>query len=317
MEKLGINQVGGHGIYLGLPESFEGSNVSILSYLKEKLEQKLGGWQNRFLSPAGKEVLLKAVALALPTYTMSCFLLPKTLCKKIVALMADFWWKNNKDSRGMHWKTWSHMRKPKEKGGLGFKDLEDFNMALLEKQLWRLITHPNSLLARVFKSGYYKSSDPLNASLGSRPSYAWRSMMAAQKPIKQGAKVAIGNGRKTKLWEEQWLGRKPAFAPRATSFILPQYRQIVTPTMTVVDLMNDPRKEWNIVLIENIFPENIKEQILATNIQGSHGEDTYYWEYTKTIHYTVKSGYWVQQSINKPDQSNETVDQPSLDGLFQ
>ncbi|KAG2253338.1 hypothetical protein Bca52824_083474 [Brassica carinata] len=80
---------------------------------------------------------------------------------------------------------------------------------------------------------------------------------------------------------------------------------------------NWKRKEWNIVLIENIFPENIKEQILATNIQGSHGEDTYYWEYTKTIHYTVKSGYWVQQSINKPDQSNETVDQPSLDGLFQ
>ena len=150
MEKLGIDQVGGDGIYLGLPESFGGSKVSILSYLKEKLEQKLGSWQNRFLSPAGKEVLLKAVALALPTYTMSCFLLPKTLCKKIVALMADFWWENNKDSRGMHWKTWSHMSKPKEKEGLGFKDLEDFNVAFLGKQLWRLITHPNSLLSRVF-----------------------------------------------------------------------------------------------------------------------------------------------------------------------
>ncbi|XP_013662913.2 uncharacterized protein LOC106367640 [Brassica napus] len=141
--------------------------------------------------------------------------------------------------------------------------------------------------------------------------------MAALKLIKQGAKVAIGNGRKTKLWEEQWLGSKPTFARRTTSFILPQYRQIVTPSMTVVDLMNVPGKEWNRELIESIFPENIKEQILATNIQGSHGEDTYYWEYTKTGHYTVKSGYWVQQSINKPDQSNETVDRPSLDGLFQ
>ena len=89
---LGIEQTGGEGIYLGLPESFGGSKVSILSYLKERMRQRVQGWQTRFLSPSGKEVLLKAVAMALPTYTMSCFLLPKTVCRKIASIMSDFWW---------------------------------------------------------------------------------------------------------------------------------------------------------------------------------------------------------------------------------
>lgn len=100
--KLGIEHSGGDDMYLGLPESFGGSKVSIMSFLKERIEHKVDGWQNKFLSAGGKEVLLKAVALALPTYTMACFLLPKTICRQVVSLLSNFWWKNNKDSRGMH-----------------------------------------------------------------------------------------------------------------------------------------------------------------------------------------------------------------------
>lgn len=97
-QKLGIEQTGGDGIYLGLPESFGGSKISIMSFLKEKMELRMNGWQNKVLFTGGKEVLLKVVTLALPTYTMSCFLPPKTICTQIVSLFSNFWWKNNKDS---------------------------------------------------------------------------------------------------------------------------------------------------------------------------------------------------------------------------
>lgn len=130
-----IVQEGGQGVYLGLSESFSGSKVSMLSYLKEKLSTKINGWQNNFLSQADKEVLLKAVVLALPTYTMACFLLPKTVCQQIVSEIASFWWRNNKSSKSMHWKSWDQLCKPKDVGGLGFRDIEDFNLALLGKQL--------------------------------------------------------------------------------------------------------------------------------------------------------------------------------------
>ena len=49
----------------------------------------------------------------------------------------------------------------KEEGGLGFKDLTDFNIVMLGKQLWRLIEKLNTLFARVFKGRYYRNASPL------------------------------------------------------------------------------------------------------------------------------------------------------------
>ena len=97
--KLGIHQEGGQGVYLGLPESFKGSKVETLKYIRERLHSMIAGWQNNFLSPGGKEVLLKAVAMALPTYTMTCFKLPTTICQQLSSVMAEFWWKNKRDSK--------------------------------------------------------------------------------------------------------------------------------------------------------------------------------------------------------------------------
>ncbi|XP_048605758.1 uncharacterized protein LOC106359240 [Brassica napus] len=315
--KLGMKQEGGDGIYLGLPESFGGSRVSILSFLKERLKQIIGGWQNRFLSPAGKEVLLKAIGLALPTYTMSCFLVPKTICKKFMAIMSDYWWKSNTASKGMHWRSWESLCSPKDKGGLGFKDLEAFNTALLGKQLWRIITQPDSLLARIFKSRYFRSSDPLNAPLESRPSYAWRSIHSAQHLIKQGAKVIIGNGENTNIWRERWLESSPASPITQTSTVPEPIRHLLSMDMKVADLMMPCRREWNSNLINSIFPEGTRRKILSIHPQGPIGEDTYSWEYSKSGHYSVKSGYWVQTNIIAAANQRGTVDQPSLDDLYQ
>lgn len=317
MAKLKIDKLGGDGIYLGLPEAFGESKVSVLQYLKENLNKKMQGWQMKFLSPGGgggKEILLKAVAMALPTYTMSCFLLPKTICKQIMSLMSEFWWK---ETRGMHWTSWEAMCKPKECGGLGFKDLEAFNLALLGKQLWRMIINKNSLLARIYKSRYFKNTDPLNAKLGSRPLYAWRSIHAAQKLIQAGARVIIGNGKGTKLWQERWLNRKPASKVQSMKRQQSPTSVCLADDMKVSELLQSNGRDWNTELIEELFSEEVRDKIYDITPAGKESDDSYAWDYTKTGHYTVKSGYWVQVNIINARQETQEILQPGLDVLYQ
>ena len=60
---------------------------------------------------------------------------------------------------------------PKSCGGMGFKQLKQFNLALLAKQGWRLQMGQNSLVYQVFKAKYFSNCDFVNASLGKKPSY--------------------------------------------------------------------------------------------------------------------------------------------------
>ncbi|KAL0885693.1 hypothetical protein Bca101_009676 [Brassica carinata] len=65
----------------------------------------------------------------------------------------------------MHWKSWDKLCIGKDEGGLGFKDLSDFNTAMLGKQFWRLIEKPNSLFSRVFKGPYFQECLTLGTDL--------------------------------------------------------------------------------------------------------------------------------------------------------
>lgn len=69
------------------------------------------------------------------------------------------------------------MSSRKADGGMGFRSIRDFNIALLGKQAWRLMVHPEKLVSRIFKARYYPSDSFLTAKLGSNPSYIWRSVL--------------------------------------------------------------------------------------------------------------------------------------------
>ena len=88
--------------------------------MKEKLDNKLSGWKEKLLSQAGKEVLIKAVAQAIPTYTMSVFKLPDSLYDELAGLIQIFWWGQKEGKNKMAWLSQEKMCTPKEKGELGF-----------------------------------------------------------------------------------------------------------------------------------------------------------------------------------------------------
>ena len=57
------------------------------------------------LSIASKEILIKAMAQSIPTYTMSVFQLPLKLCDELDDLCAKFWWGQMGNDRKIHWKS--------------------------------------------------------------------------------------------------------------------------------------------------------------------------------------------------------------------
>ena len=125
------------------------------------------------------EILLKRVLQTIPNYTMSVYKLPKTLCKGINSLFSNFWWGQPKNESKTTWMKWSKFGLAKRRGGLGYRDVEHFNMALLTKQGWRIMT--GSLAAQVLNKKYFAKESFLTSRLGSNPSYVWRSIWGALK----------------------------------------------------------------------------------------------------------------------------------------
>ena len=113
--------------YLGLPSLVGKGKKASFNYIKEKVWRKLQGWEAKLLSQARREVLLKAVIQAIPTYTIGCFKLLVSLCNEIESLIKKFWWGQRADRRKIHWVKWEEMTKSKTIGGMGFQDLAMFN----------------------------------------------------------------------------------------------------------------------------------------------------------------------------------------------
>ena len=149
---MGVPAIRQYEKYLGLPALVGREKKRSFIYLKERVWKKLQGWKEKLLSILGRAVLIKAVIQVIPTYTMSCFKLPKGLIKELEVLIRKFWWGYNDDSRKVHWVSWERLCEEKEVGEMGFKEIEKFNEALLSKQVWWMLHNSESLCIRVFKA---------------------------------------------------------------------------------------------------------------------------------------------------------------------
>ncbi|CAN1324350.1 Uncharacterized mitochondrial protein AtMg00310 [Linum perenne] len=83
------------------------------------------------------------------------------------AIIRRFWWAGNMEKMTIHWVSKVKVQRSKNDGGLGFRNLEDFNCVFLAKMGWRIITQPDALWVKLLKALYFPRCDFLNARKGS------------------------------------------------------------------------------------------------------------------------------------------------------
>ena len=223
-----------HDNYLGLPLLFGRNKKREFRALKERIGSRIQSWGGKLLSSAGKGLLIQTVAQAILLYVMSCFKLSKGFCHEINMLMATYWWGDSDSKRRIHWKSWDSLCCSKLDGGLGFKDFESFNLALLAKQWWRIMSNEDSVSYKVLKGKYFPNSSPRSVMRRPSSSFLWSSFLEGRKVFEEGACWRVGDGKQIEVWVDAWLNKPPEY--RAT-------KPSQTPTpLKVVALINEDNR---------------------------------------------------------------------------
>ena len=91
------------GKYLDFPIKHRGTNNEDLSFVLDRVKNKLVGWKANLLSLAGRAVLIKASSSTIPAYVMKYTALPKKLLDNIDRVNHNFLWGSTEDARKTHW----------------------------------------------------------------------------------------------------------------------------------------------------------------------------------------------------------------------
>lgn len=196
--------------------------------------------------------------------------------------MARFWWGQRKDEHRIHWLRWGKLTEVKADGGLGFRELREFNLALLAKQLWRLLTKPNLLVSKIMKARYFKGMSIWDTKASNGDSWCWKSLLSAKELLEEGTRKRVGDGKSINIWADRWL-------PSSEDGRVKSRRREGMKVQKVSELIRDGR--WDRELIKQVFEEEEGKSILRIPLGVQPLKDRIYWNFSPTGMYTVKSGY--------------------------
>uniref|UniRef100_A0A2N9H629 Reverse transcriptase domain-containing protein n=1 Tax=Fagus sylvatica TaxID=28930 RepID=A0A2N9H629_FAGSY len=285
-------------MYLGSPMFTSSSSIKDFKYLQDKLESRLMGWRSKCLSWAGRCTMIKSVAQALPTYTMSTFEVPKKICENLDAVTRRFWWNPKTPSgRFLAWKSWDALCLPKKDGGLGFRKNKNFNKALLAKLAWMVVSNRNSICMKLVRSKYKVRGDWLFKDPVKNSSPLWRAIEKTKKLITKGACFLVGDGTSINVWKDPWIPWLQDFKARPKNDNDQQFPIMVS------SLIDSNSHCWKQELLEQLFDSATKEAINKITIPLRPRNDKIVWLLEKNGLFSVKSAYNLCQNLPNTNQN--------------
>jgi hypothetical protein len=191
---------------LGAPLFTTRNRTKDFKFLHERLKARLLGWRSKCLSWAGRNTMIKSVAQALPTYTLSTFEIPERTSEKLDSITGRFWWNPKKESRRyLAWKSWDHLCQVKKNGGLGFRHTNDFNKALIAKLAWMVAVGKDSLCMTALRSKYKVRKGWLRREPIRNVSQIWQAIERAREVLIKGACFLVGDSKSIDVWQDPWI----------------------------------------------------------------------------------------------------------------
>lgn len=278
---LGVQVVLGTDKYLGLPSMIGRDPNATFAYIKDRVWNKINSWSGKCLSKAGCEVMIKSVLQTILSYVMSILHFPSTQVDSIEKMMNFFWWGHGRTTqRDIHWMNWEKLSAPKKYGGMSFKDLTAFNLAMLGKQGWKFITEPNFLIACIFKARYFPTGSYLTTLIGHNPNYVGE---VSYTPGLLYVAVLGGAQGQVRL-NEPWLLNGECISSNIQG---PYFVH----NFTINSLMNSYDKSWNEQVVRQVFSADIADKILRTPLIPQVDEDKIIWKAERRGRYSVRSAY--------------------------
>lgn len=88
---------------------------------------------------------------------------------------------------------------------MGFRDIQLFNVALLAKIAWRIITKPECLLAKILLGKYCHKTPFLKTAPTNSSSHGWKGILQGRDLLMNHLGKAIGDGEDTNIWTDSWI----------------------------------------------------------------------------------------------------------------
>ncbi|XP_062112537.1 uncharacterized protein LOC133823707 [Humulus lupulus] len=177
--------------YLGVPICAERISTKECSLLVDKMTNRIRSWSTRNISFAGRAVLINSVLLSIHSYWRQIMLLRKKLIKEIKAICRAFLWTGQHMMVGAGQIAWDSICKPKAAGGIGFKNISEWNKAALFKYVWAVAAKEDNLWVRWVHSVYIKDGEWWDYIAPVHGSWYWRKVVAIKDTVKSLADLAL------------------------------------------------------------------------------------------------------------------------------
>ncbi|KAL3693355.1 hypothetical protein R1sor_007006 [Riccia sorocarpa] len=113
-------------------------------FILAKIKKKLGNWQYKLLSFAGRVTAVKHILRSTPVHIIACLSLQKQTLDEMEAAYRRFLWGDNNDGNPkVPMIAWSQVQKPKGQGGLGLDAFRLTSRATRLRQVAKLLLDPN------------------------------------------------------------------------------------------------------------------------------------------------------------------------------